>query len=37
MQDYEIVTKHLRKVYMVDGRKNYKVAVDDLSFRIRRG
>lgn len=22
---------------MVDGRKNYKVAVDNLSFRIRRG
>jgi ATP-binding cassette subfamily A (ABC1) protein 3 len=36
-EEYEILTKHLRKVYMVDGRKKYKVAVDNMSFGIKRG
>jgi hypothetical protein len=34
---YEILTKHLRKVYLVDGVKKHKVAVDNLSFGIKKG
>jgi hypothetical protein len=33
-QDYEILTKNLRKVYMLDSDKKYKVAVDNLSLGI---
>ena len=36
-EDYEIVTKQLRKVYMIDSAKKYKVAVDNLSFAIQKG
>ena len=35
--DYEILTKELRKVYMIDSDKKYKVAVDNLSFAVKRG
>lgn len=36
-EDYEILTKELRKVYMIDSDKKYKVAVDNLSFAVKRG
>lgn len=36
-EEYEILTKHLRKVYMIDSEKQHKVAVDNLSFGIRKG
>ena len=36
-EDYEILTKQLRKVYMIDSEKKYKVAVDNLSVAIKRG
>ena len=36
-QDYEILTKNLRKVYMLDSDKKYKVAVDNLSLGIQKG
>jgi ATP-binding cassette, subfamily A (ABC1), member 3 len=36
-QDYEILAKGLRKVYIIDGPKKHKVAVDNLSFGIKRG
>lgn len=36
-EDFEILAKRLRKVYMVDGPKKYKVAVDNLSFGIKKG
>lgn len=35
--DYEILTKRLRKVYMIDSDKKYKVAVDNLSFGVNKG
>ena len=35
--EYEILTKQLRKVYMVDSEKGHKVAVDNLSFGVRKG
>jgi ATP-binding cassette, subfamily A (ABC1), member 3 len=35
--DFEILTKRLRKVYMVDGPTKHKVAVDNLSFGIKKG
>lgn len=31
------MTKQLRKVYSVDSDKKYKVAVDNLSFAVKRG
>ena len=31
------MTKSLRKVYKLDGPSQYKVAVDNLSFGIKRG
>ena len=36
-EDYEILTKELRKVYMIDSDKKYKIAVDNLSFAVKRG
>ena len=36
-EDYEILTQNLRKVYMIDGKKEYKVAVDNMSFGIKKG
>jgi ATP-binding cassette subfamily A (ABC1) protein 3 len=36
-EEYEILTKHLRKVYMIDSEKQHKVAVDNLSFGIKKG
>lgn len=36
-EDFEILTKQLRKVYTVDSDKKYKVAVDNLSFAVKRG
>ena len=36
-EDYEILAKGLRKVYMIDGPKGHKVAVDNLSFGIKKG
>ena len=36
-EDYEILTKGLRKVFAVDNDKGYKVAVDNLSFGVRKG
>ena len=36
-EEYELLTKQLRKVYMVNNDKGYKVAVDDLSFGIEKG
>lgn len=36
-EDYEILTKNLRKVYMIDSDKGYKVAVDNLSFGVKKG
>ena len=35
--DYEILTKNLRKVYKIDSGKKYKVAVDNLSLAIEKG
>jgi ABC-type multidrug transport system ATPase subunit len=35
--EYEILTKNLRKVYMLDSNKKYKVAVDNLSVAIAKG
>jgi len=35
--DYEILTKNLRKVYILDGDQKHKVAVDNLSFGIEKG
>jgi hypothetical protein len=34
---YEILTKKLRKVYMLDSKRKYKVAVDNLSLAIEKG
>jgi ATP-binding cassette subfamily A (ABC1) protein 3 len=31
------LTKELRKVYVIDSAKKYKVAVDNLSFGIAKG
>ena len=36
-EDYEILTKNLRKVYMIDSEKGYKVAVDNLSIGVKKG
>lgn len=36
-EEYEILTKRLRKVYMIDGAAKHKVAVDNLSFCIEKG
>ena len=36
-EEYEILTKNLRKVYMLDSDKKYKVAVDNLSVAIEKG
>jgi ATP-binding cassette subfamily A (ABC1) protein 3 len=36
-EEYEILTKNLRKVFMLDSAKNYKVAVDNLSVAIEKG
>ena len=35
--DFEISCKGIRKVYMVDGPKGHKVAVDNLSFGVKKG
>ena len=35
--EYEIVTKRLRKVFSVDSAKKHKIAVDNLSFTVKRG
>ena len=35
--EYEILTKNLRKVYMIDSEKGHKVAVDNLSFGVKKG
>ena len=32
--DYQIITKSLRKVYQLDNDKKYKVSVDNLSIAI---
>ena len=34
---YEILTKNLRKVYLLDNNREHKVAVDNLSFGIDKG
>lgn len=34
---YEILTKNLRKVFILDSDKKYKVAVDNLSVAIEKG
>jgi hypothetical protein len=36
-EDFAILTKKLRKVYMLDGADKHKVAVDDLSFGVEEG
>lgn len=35
--EYEILTKNLRKVFILDSDKKYKVAVDNLSVAIEKG
>lgn len=36
-EKYEILTKNLRKVFITDNTKGYKVAVDNLSFGVQKG
>ena len=36
-EEYAILTKELRKVYLLDSAQKHKVAVDNLSFGIQKG
>ncbi len=36
-EQYEILTKDLRKVFILDSEKKHKVAVDNLSLAIEKG
>jgi ABC-type multidrug transport system ATPase subunit len=36
-EDYEILTQNLRKVFMIDGKKSYKDASDNMFFGVKRG
>lgn len=36
-EDYAVLTKELRKVYLLDSAQKHKVAVDNLSFGVQKG